>query len=66
MEKTVGVFIPNSGRKDVAASWTETLNACGEDVRLCKSLICEAASMNQEPNTISGWVSFGQRRGQVD
>ena len=30
----------------VAASWTETLNACGEDVRLTS----EQTSLNQEPN----------------
>ena len=36
----------------VAASWTETENACGEDVRLVADSVgsAEQTSMNQEPN----------------
>ena len=40
----------------VAASWTETENACGEDVR---PQLAEAASMNQEPNAIRRNVLIG-------
>jgi putative transposase len=36
----------NAANNLVAASWTETENACGEDVRLT----CEQTSTNQEPN----------------
>jgi putative transposase len=40
----------------VAASWTETENACGEDVRLVADPVgsAEQTSMNQEPNTSQG------------
>jgi putative transposase len=40
----------------VAASWTETENACGEDVRLVADPVgfAEQTSMNQEPNINEG------------
>jgi len=40
----------------VAASWTETENACGEDVRLVADPVgsAEQTSMNQEPNISQG------------
>jgi len=40
----------------VAASWTETENVCGEDVRLVAESVgsAEQTSMNQEPNTSQG------------
>jgi putative transposase len=40
----------------VAASWTETENACGEDVRLVADSVgsAEQTSMNQEPNISQG------------
>ncbi len=40
----------------VAASWTETENACGEDVRLIADPVgsVEQTSMNQEPNINQG------------
>ncbi len=40
----------------VAASWTETENACGEDVRLVADSVgsAELTSMNQEPNISQG------------
>jgi len=40
----------------VAASWTETENACGEDVRLVADSVgsAEQTSMNQEPNINQG------------
>ncbi len=40
----------------VAASWTETENACGEDVRLNEDPVgsAEQTSMNQEPNISQG------------
>jgi putative transposase len=40
----------------VAASWTETENACGEDVRLVADPVgsAEQTSMNQEPNINQG------------
>jgi hypothetical protein len=40
----------------VAASWTETENACGEDVRLIADSAgsAEQTSMNQEPNISQG------------
>jgi putative transposase len=40
----------------VAASWTETENACGEDVRLIADSVgsAEQTSMNQEPNISQG------------
>jgi putative transposase len=40
----------------VAASWTETINACGEDVRLVADSVgsAEQTSMNQEPNISQG------------
>jgi putative transposase len=40
----------------VAASWTETENACGEDVRLIADPVesAEQTSMNQEPNISQG------------
>ena len=41
----------------VAASWTETENACGEDVKLVADSIesAEQTSMNQEPNISQGY-----------
>ncbi|MGY5862480.1 MAG: RNA-guided endonuclease TnpB family protein [Candidatus Thorarchaeota archaeon] len=41
----------------VAASWTETKNACGEDVRLVADSVesAEQTSMNQEPNISQGY-----------
>lgn len=42
--------------KHVAASETETLNACGEDVRPC---VGRQTSRKQEPNAISGGVLNG-------
>ena len=40
----------------VAASWTETENACGEDIRLVADPVgsAEQTSMNQEPNISQG------------
>ncbi len=40
----------------VAASWTETENACGEDVKLVADSVgsAEQTSMNQEPNIDQG------------
>ena len=40
----------------VAASWTETENACGGDVRLNEDPVGSAkqTSMNQEPNISQG------------
>ncbi len=40
----------------VAASWAETENACGEDVRLVADSVgsAEQTSMKQEPNISSG------------
>jgi putative transposase len=40
----------NAANNLVAASWTETQNACGEDVRLTS----EQTSLNQEPNISHG------------
>jgi len=46
----------NAARNLVAASWTETENACGEDVRLVADPVgsAEQTSMNQEPNISQG------------
>ncbi len=52
----------NAANNLVAASWTETQNACGEDTRLLvdpSGLTTEQTSMNQEPNTIGNTVPFG-------
>ncbi len=40
----------------VAASWMETENACGEDVKLVADSVgcAEQTSMNQEPNISQG------------
>ncbi len=48
----------NAALNLVAVSLPETLNACGEEVRHCKSSeICYAASMKQEPNIIPDSMS---------
>ena len=48
----------NAALNLVAVSLPETLNACGEEVRHCKSSeICNAASMKQEPNIIPDSMS---------
>ena len=46
----------NAACNVVAASWTETENACGEDVRLVADSVgsAEQTSMNQEPNISQG------------
>ena len=46
----------NAAYNLVAASWTETENACGEDVRLIADSVgfAERTSMNQEPNISQG------------
>jgi len=51
----------NAAYNLVAASWTETENACGEDVRLVADSVgsAEQTSMNQEPNISQGHLCRG-------
>lgn len=50
----------NASLNLIAASWTKTQNACGEDVRHSKlSELADAASMKQELNAIRRNVLFG-------
>ena len=44
----------NAAKNLVALSSIETLNACGEKVRLQESVILDAVSMNQESNSELG------------
>ena len=44
----------NAAKNLVAISSIETLNACGEKVRLQESVILDAVSVNQESNTDIG------------